>query len=383
MTRKQANGLERRSGEGGFTLIELMVSVAITLIVVVALIALFLNISRNNAELTKVNRQIESGRLSIHLLERDIAHAGFWENYLPQFDDLVISTAPANVPTGAAPDACLAYNAVNWTDAYKRSLLDIPVQSFDTVPAGCAAVVLNKMANTDVLVVRHAETCLAGAAGCEADGAGKLYFQSSFCGTQPPATFNLDVAGFSGILAKDCATAAPKRKFISDIYYVRTYATTVGDGIPTLMRSRFDLAAGNLEHQPAQELIDGVQGFRVELGLDTLGKTAAGVDYTTGVSWSNPAIRNTPTNRGDGSPDGAFVRCTAVLPCTADQLINVVAVKISVLARSSETSPGHTDSKTYNLGSTTLGPFNDNFKRHLFGTTVRLTNVAGRRETPS
>ena len=164
---------------------------------------------------------------------------------------------------------------------------------------------------------------------------------------------------------------------------MRSYATTVGDGIPTLMRSRFDLAAGNLGHQPAQELIDGVQGFRVELGLDTLGKTADAVDYTTSVSWSNPALRNTPTNRGDGSPDGAFVRCTAVLPCTADQLINVVAVKISVLARSSEASPGHIDSKTYNLGSTTLGPFNDNFKRHLFGTTVRLSNVAGRRETPS
>src|SRR6202008_3246095 len=142
-------------------------------------------------------------------------------------------------------------------------------------------------ASTDVLVVRHAETCLPGVGQCEADSAGKLYFQSWQCATQPPSTYHLDVAGFTDVLRKDCATAAPKRKFISDIYYVRSYANTAGDGIPTLMRSRFDLAAGNLAHQPAQPLIDGVQGFRVEMGLDTLGKSAAAVDYTAGVAWTD------------------------------------------------------------------------------------------------
>jgi type IV pilus assembly protein PilW len=29
-----------------------------------------------------------------------------------------------------------------------------------------------------------------------------------------------------------------------------------------------------------------------------------------------------------------------------------------------------------------MGPFNDSFKRHVFSTTVRLVNPAGRRETP-
>jgi type IV pilus assembly protein PilW len=43
---------------------------------------------------------------------------------------------------------------------------------------------------------------------------------------------------------------------------------------------------------------------------------------------------------------------------------------------------GYTDGKTYSLGTTTLGPFNDNFKRHVFSSTVRLNNISGRRETP-
>jgi type IV pilus assembly protein PilW len=29
-----------------------------------------------------------------------------------------------------------------------------------------------------------------------------------------------------------------------------------------------------------------------------------------------------------------------------------------------------------------MGPFNDGFKRHLYVSTIRLPNIAGRRETP-
>ena len=168
---------------------------------------------------------------------------------------------------------------------------------------------------------------------------------------------------------------------------MRDYAETVGDGIPTLVRSRMEMSGGLPTHQESVALIEGIEGFRVELGLDTLGKTGLAVDYTQAVNWVDPSNKITPTNRGDGSPDGAFVHCSAGTPCTADQFINAVAVKLHVLARSTESSPGHTDTKDYILGGTTaapfkLGPFNDQFKRHVFATTVRLTNVTGRRETP-
>ena len=68
--------------------------------------------------------------------------------------------------------------------------------------------------------------------------------------------------------------------------------------------------------------------------------------------------------------------------CTADQLVNVVAVKLHVLARATAISPGHNDTRRYQMGAVALGPFNDHYKRHAFATTVRLTNVTGRRETP-
>jgi len=371
-----------RIRQRGLTLIELMVSITIMLIIMAALLTLFLNVSNTQREMERVNRQIESGRLSIFVLENEVAHAGFWENYMPQFDDLTVNGVPENVPTGTPPDPCLAYTVATWTDDYKRKLLDIPVQSYDAVPASCTDLLRNKKANTDILVVRHAETCLPGAPNCEADTAGKLYFQSSLCGTQKPSSFDLSTAGFTNMLGKDCTTPTPKRKFIADIYYVRDYAETVGDGIPTLARSRFDLAGGTLGQQAPVPLIEGVEGFRVELGLDTLSKTSAAANYAVAIAWADASNRSTPSNRGDGSPDGNFVHCSTASPCTADQLINVAAVKLHVLARSNEVSPGHTDTRTYNLGAATLGPFNDHYKRHAFATTVRLTNVTGRRETP-
>jgi type IV pilus assembly protein PilW len=57
-------------------------------------------------------------------------------------------------------------------------------------------------------------------------------------------------------------------------------------------------------------------------------------------------------------------------------------VKLYVLARADAPTTGYLDSKTYALGTVALGPFNDGYKRHVFSTTVRINNVAGRRLTP-
>lgn len=390
-----------RRGQRGLTLIELMVSITIMLIVVAALIALFLNVSGSQREMAKISQQIESGRVSVFVLENEIAHAGFWENYMPQFDDLTTVSKPENVPTGMPPDPCLAYLAPDgtekWTDEYKRSLLDIPVQVYphDAVPPSCDALLKDRRDKTDVLVVRHAETCLPGAPNCEIDVAGKLYFQSSLCGTPPekPSDFDLSTAGFGKMHARDCATPSPKRKLIADVYYVRDYADTPppkSDGIPTLVRSRFDLSGAKKDAQPlAQQLpvplIEGIEGFRVELGLDTISSTGEAVDYTQPVTWVDASNRTQPRNRGDGSPDGAFVHCSATTPCTADQLINVVAVKLYVLARSTAQTPSYTDTHSYTLGGATPitpEPADQHYRRHLFSTSVRLNNVAGRRDTP-
>ena len=373
----------------GFNLIELMVSTTIGLIILASLSALYLNITSSNSEMAKTNLQIENGRFAMQFLENDVVHAGFWGDFVPQFNDLTLTTIPADTPT-AAPSICLAYNATNWSTAYKNNMIGIAVQTFDDVPAGCSAVVSNKKANTAVLVVRHADTCVAGVGNCEVDTAGKLYFQASLCQSPLPATMTadgspyiLDTATFNTLHKRGCtALVTDKRKFISNIYYIRDYATTVGDGIPTLVRSQFDLSGTTLAQQTSIALIEGIEGFNVELGIDSLSDSGVAVNYTQAIIWASTTNLTSPTNRGDGSPDGTFKTCTTASPCTAADLTNVVAVKLYVLARNREATRGYNDTKTYSLGSTALGPFNDGFKRHVFSTSVRLTNVSTRRETP-
>lgn len=386
----------------GLSLIELMIAVTLSLLIAIALITLYLNITRSNQEMTRTNAQIESGRFASYFLQDDVAHAGFWGSYNPKFDNLAFSDVPDDVPS-AIPDPCLAFSAWPTNVALRKIFLDglvgIPLQLYpgDAVPSSCDTLLSNRSANTDVLVVRHAEACIPGVGNCEVDNANRAYFQSTNClptSTSYP-TYLIATAGFN-LQQRDCASVAVKRRLIQHIYYIRDFATTAGDGIPTLVRSSFDFGdhdanagtANTLAQLPPTALVEGVESFRVELGLDTLSRSGAAVNYATAVTWAAPPLQSNPLNRGDGNVDGEYIRCTSLAPCTAAQLINTVAAKIFLLARSRDISPGYTDTKTYTMTSQSA-PNPDpsftpggNIKRHLFVNTIRLVNVSARRESP-
>ena len=388
------------AANAGFSLVELMVALVLSMLVIGALTALFMNVNRTNAELAKTSSQIENGRFALQILQEDVAHGGFWGEYVPEFDNLTSKASPVGTPAlmpstpRAVADPCLAYSAIDWTELHVDNLIGIPVQVYgDTAPEGDGCVTdfsAGRKADTDLLVVRHAETCVAGSGGnCDGIDAGGLYFQASrtynnYCvspliADSKPFVISNVAADFNAMKEKDCSTHVDRRrKYISNIYYIRDYATTEGDGIPTLMLSAQD---GSLSHKAAVPLIEGIEGFHVELGIDNKSDSGADVDYASGIVWANASNLTSPTNRGDGVPD-TFVSCTDAAPCSATQLANAVAVKLYVLARADSPTTGYVDSKTYALGTLAMGPFNDGYKRHIFSTTVRINNVAGRRLTP-
>ena len=93
-----------RAGERqhGFTLVELMVAIALGMLVMVALVAVYLNVSRTNSEMYKTNGLIENGRFAVDVLNEDLAHAGYWGGYVPTFDNFSLRTVPTPCP-GALP----------------------------------------------------------------------------------------------------------------------------------------------------------------------------------------------------------------------------------------------------------------------------------------
>lgn len=395
-TRGRRRAPVSRKPTRGFGLIELMVSIVIGLIMIAALVALFLGTSRNNREMATANSMIENGRFAIQLLESDLVHAGFWGTFVPQFDDATADSVPGDVPTGV-PDPCRPYDPLTWNAAYVTNLLGVPVQAYDSdaVCSGLGAPVEDMRAATDLLVVRHAATCAVGEAGCEGDIAGKLYLQSSLCpadaatfvfGRTGTAVFNLHRRHTScedGGPVDAGVPFAEKRRFVSNLYYVRDVVVD-GAVVPTLMRSTFDQAGTALAHQTPVPLVEGIEAFRVEFGVDDLsGSTPPEpVDYTVATAWEDEDTKTMATNRGDGIPDGPFIRCTTAAPCGEDELMNTTAARIWVLARSREPTQGYTDTKEYFLAGETYGPYGDGFKRHVYTTTLRLPNISGRRERP-
>ncbi|MET0986541.1 MAG: PilW family protein [Steroidobacteraceae bacterium] len=464
----------RTHRQTGMSLVELMVAMTISLLVLLVMVNVYVNLSRTNDEMAKTNSMIENGRFAIQILENDLAHVGYWGGFVPHFDDLTVSTIPGDTPT-ATPDVCDPY--ANWIGDYKANVLGIPVQASDTLPSGAGCVSFDaKLANTDVVIVRHAETCVPGGANCDADVAGRVYMQTSQCaaeknaGTAVSATSNTivfastadasngayagvtlrivsgtgmgqlrNVSAYNGttktatistpwatipdgtsvyafeyalgtsaypLHKRDCAgtgtpatlpltagTPAEKRRLISNVYYIANYThpDRPNEAVPTLVRSQLDLSSGTPVQMKPVKLLDGVEALRVELGIDNLSKTGAAVDYTQAVDWVDATTKTQPKNRGDGAPD-EFKRCTTAAPCSTADLSNVVAVKLYVLARSRDITAGYTDTKEYCLGEpaadgscpaeSKIAAANDNYKRHVFTTSVRLNNISGRRETP-
>jgi type IV pilus assembly protein PilW len=333
--------------------VELLISIALGLIVVTALIALYGNVSRTNSEMAKTNQLIENGRFAIQLLRDDVVHAGFWGPIAPQ-------------AATAVPDPCLAVGG--WDAAHKNNLLGVPVQGYANASALGTCGVTGVVAKSDVLVVRHANTCVAGA-GCEGGTDTGPHIQISGCrGEAPPEPAYVlgDKAALDAISPRirlkppipggACGPEAPRRKMVVNIYYV-----ALSGGIPTLMRVTFNNGA----YSAPQPLIDGIEGFRVEYGVDNLGSNGLPISAT---------------NPGDGNAD-TYASCAAA-GCDLATLANAVTVKLHVLARNLEPTTGYVDNKSYTLGPLAVPAANDGYKRHVFTTTVRLVNPSSRRETP-
>lgn len=347
-----------RAHIAGFSILELMISMTIGLLITALLITVYSRTSSTHAEFKRANSQIESGRFALQVIQQDLMHAGFWGEY-----------SPTGTPT-ATVSPCLAWSS--WTTSEKTNIFLLPIQGYNaasasTAPSTCGSPITDPAIGSDVLVIRHAETCEAGATGCEAVNNSKLYLQVSKCSLDTNSyVLNTDSTAFTlrqkDSAGKSCTTAgyssttAGKRKLVSNIYYVRD----LGDGHPSLVRSAFDIAGPG--PQSAQVLIEDVEKLRVEYARDT---------------------------SGDGVPDTGYENTCAT--CTTDAewatfWNQIVAVRLRVLAKASSTSPGHSDNKTYDLGqgvtftpSTDSDSTNDGYKRHVYTLVVKLVNVASRK----
>lgn len=352
--------------EAGFSLVEMMISMTIGLLILLAVISIMVTSSRSQKELEQSGHLVENAHYAVNVLYDDLRHAGYYGHYF--VGDL---TTPATLPDPCATDA-----------ASLEAALVVPVQGYhaatlaarpDLTGTTCAAALLtndNLQPGSDILVVRRADTAVLTGTPVT----NEVYLQGNVTEAaiqigSPLANVPATTAdgGAVTIMQRSNATtsAAQIRKLHVGVYFVAPCSegsgangvcTAVDDTIPTL--KRLDLTvSGGLTAMVLTPVAEGVEIMRLLYGVDS---------DTTDV--------NNTGLIGDGVPD-------LYIEDPLTQWGAVMSVQLHLLVRAPVATPGHVDNKSFQVAGTAVPAFNDGFRRHVFASEVRLVNLAGPRST--
>ncbi len=316
-----------RPSQNGVTLIELMIAMVIGLIVTLAMVMLFLNNSQNRRELENSAHMLENGRFALNVLRDEIMHAGFFE---------ALAITPFSPPATAAETNEIACEGDigEWEDSLGLALMGRNGGGF-----ACATFLPDANENTGMLFVQRLSTELV-----PASGPGVAFVQISYCNADSDprivgggdSTFNLRNLA--------CDDLAETRRLLRRFYFIQ-----VSNGVPALMRHTRDTGA-------TEPLVEGIEEIQFEFGVDST---------------------------GDGAPD-SFTDS----PISEDDWANIVGVRVWLLARSINRTPGYGSSgpqKVFQVGPKLVDPASDagydpDFKREVFTSYIEVHNPAARRQ---
>ena len=347
--------MQRSLAQCGFSLIELMVGLAIGLIVVAGILQLIANMGASRAAIDRTGRQIENGRFAIQKLTEDLRHTGFFG----EFSDLPLpsSLTPALLSTPCSVDP-----------ANLTAMMSIPVRPYTAADAATRPACIDAadfVADTNVLVLRFASPVVTPVASLDAN---TMY-------TQGIVGSVIVAAGTAGNFTLTRHTALPGapvpgdiRQYVTRMYFVSpcsrpaagemtcTAAADEGSPIPTLKMVELRSSGGGPAFTAARAIAEGVERFELDYGIDM---------------------------NADGAAD-VFRRCTTGADaCAVDDLLNIVTVNLYIVARDTERTPGFTDTKVYALGGAgnyTPDATAAKYRRHLYSGAARVNNLSMRKE---
>jgi type IV pilus assembly protein PilW len=317
---------------------------------------------------------IENGRYALQTMAADVQMAGYWGE---------LSKIPA-APT-ALPDPCslTITGAQNIQEGMTLHLQGYNDPSTLATPIALPTCLANHKAGTDVLVVRHADPTEVPKASAIA---GQLYLQTGLTSSGQTFEYRLATGNDAAFtLLKKDGSAASLRPVLIHIYYISECSEPVsgsctgadgGNPIPTLKRVELTVAASSsggtcvpptgVAGAPCMATVsiaEGIENMQIDYGSDTDNDGNPDGDYGNGDYVNAVALVTSPSNVMGVADWG-----------------NVMSVKINLVARSPERTPGYSDAKTYNLGTfgntTATG---DGYLRHTFVQAVRAVNPSGRR----
>lgn len=317
----------------GFTLVEMMVALFIGGLVLGGVMFTYISMKVTTRDTMTIGELQETGRLAMNILQRDIEQIGFWGTfYEDSFSAVNTQTLvnPGNdcfvgLNNGSFPD--------NTTNSNFRSVYAITASS-----ASVLNCINNANVGSDVLQVKFLE-------GLQIQPENTANNHFYFIAEQEQAEFRRGPIATTSINGN-----ATIWRYRHHTYYIAQQTYMINDqrlNVPVLMRRRLTPSAGMI----TETIMEGIENMRFVFGLDTTNNsrvdTYKSIKNMTATDWEN--------RRG------------------------ILTVQIFLLARALQPDANLTiKNQTYTLGEDAeqrVLEFNDNFRRALFTTTIRLNNV--------
>ncbi|MDH3689805.1 MAG: PilW family protein [Gammaproteobacteria bacterium] len=376
---KRLTMLQSPHVQSGFSLVEMMVAVALGLVVTGTVFGVFLSTSRNFALDEQIGRMQENARFAMTTMARDLQMVGFWGRLIgPDSIDYTktrVCPTPADQCTGIATDTTLALdvdcqsnnNPPDTSSNFDTWAYDVraPIQALPEATSSEANTEFQCIATSEFMDVTGNQSDVLAIKSVQGVGRERAVQSVTERKADDGRVF-LRTNGVKGAIieydADHTVTGNPGSdvldwKYVNHVYYIRNFSVTAGDGIPSLFRKHLFAECTTFDPNPPNDCIDFDHNMQTEAG-----GVAEGIEYfhvIFGIDSDNDGVAN-------------FYEAEP----TATDLSGLVTAKIYVLARSPDADWAYTNDKTYTLGDVIRGPFNDNFHRRVFSSTVVLRNPA-------
>jgi len=350
-----------RKLQTGFSMVELMVSLTLSLILIGGVLSLVYSSKVAYMENERVAGTQEGGRAAFEMIMRDLRGSGFPGCAQP-IDKLVYSNNQLNNPTSVLWALNLPLQGYEGTSGTWTPALDPILSGAASAPAANNDILVirttraglpqmripDKMGATDkVTVTKSSAQKVVGNTFVISDCQSETFFAASVTDNDTTATLTPITGGTapnnqSASLVTDFLKGALVTPVDTVIYYIAPSSTPAVQGAPAgpaLWR-----IVSSVNNAQPEELVPGVERMELKYGVDADGDTivdeyddADAVD--AGGKWDN-----------------------------------VVSVRVAILVRSLQPNSPDFDKKTYTLLDSSAGPFNDHYERSLYTTTVALRN---------
>lgn len=315
--------------QGGFSIVELMIAMLLSVTLSIAVVSVFSNNSYSFKQDEAVARMQDDARNALREIAFDISMAGFYaELHIPDNVQLDPDIAIAQ-DCGPAGEVNWMYQAVDAATGDSLSITAIDnASNADAVAAHSCFRSNELLEGTDIVSIKRVSGGTApwlqnDAVYLRTNGTLGYMFRAPEPAV-PPMAVALPRADWA---------------FSPAIYYVRNYANVAGDGVPTLCRKVLRSPGPSMT---TECLASGIEDLQIEYGIDT---------------------------NSDGHPNSYISNPTLA------QMQDVVTARIFLLARTTDADRRYTNDKTYSISNSGNYTPGDEFHRRVFSTNVAIQNV--------